>query len=128
MDELRKWGSQLRKGSLEMCLLGAIARRPSYGFEIAQTLGRGADLAVAEGTLYPLLNRLLAEGLIEASWRESSSGPPRKYYALTAAGGAALVEMRAEWQRYVAAVEQLFALPPEQADLAPPLDVGPRKG
>lgn len=129
-DELRKWSTQIRKGSLELCLLGAIAGRPRYGFEIAQSLGGDGGLAVSEGTLYPLLNRLLAEGLIEASWRESASGPPRKYYALTPSGRQTFEAMRQEWRRYTASVESILASAGDEtpADLGPVLGVEPKVG
>ena len=65
-DDLKKWSSQIRKGSLEMCLLGVLAHEPRYGFEIVQHLNETSGLAVSEGTLYPLLNRLQNEALIEA--------------------------------------------------------------
>lgn len=107
-SEDRKWTSQIRKGSLEMCLLGVIASRPRYGFEIVQYLN-GSDLAVTEGTIYPLLNRLQNEGLIDARWQESANGPPRKYYAQTEAGAAAFFRMRDEWRQYAASVEQILA-------------------
>src|SRR6476620_8804326 len=93
-DDLKKWSSQIRKGSLEMCLLGVLAHQPRYGFEIVQHLNDTSGLAVSEGTLYPLLNRLQNESLIDAYWQESASGPPRKYYTLTATGRESFARMR----------------------------------
>ena len=107
-DDLKKWSSQIRKGSLEMCLLAVLAEKPRYGFEIAQHLDDDSGLAVTEGTLYPLLNRLQNEGLIEAYWQESASGPPRKYYTVTAAGREAFLKMRDEWRKYAQAVERIL--------------------
>ncbi|MFK4794997.1 PadR family transcriptional regulator [Sphingobium sp. ZW T5_29] len=52
---------------------------------------------VLEGTLYPLLNRLRRDGLIEHEWQESASGPPRKYFALTAEGRTQLARFRDYW-------------------------------
>lgn len=108
-DELKKWSSQIRKGSLEMCLLAVVAHQPRYGFEIVQHLNELSGLAVSEGTLYPLLNRLQNEGLIEAFWQESASGPPRKYYNLTEPGREAFARMRDEWRRYAGSVEAVLA-------------------
>jgi PadR family transcriptional regulator PadR len=108
-DQLKKWNSQIRKGSLEMCLLGVLGRQPRYGFEIVQHLNQTSGLAVSEGTLYPLLNRLQNEALIEAFWQESASGPPRKYYSLTPAGRETFARMREEWRRYAIAVEAVLA-------------------
>lgn len=107
-DDLKKWSSQIRKGSLEMCLLAVLAHQARYGFEIVQHLNDTSGLAVSEGTLYPLLNRLQNEQLIEAFWQESASGPPRKYYTLTATGREAFGRMRDEWRRYAESVESVL--------------------
>jgi len=60
---------------------------------------------VSEGTVYPILSRLRRDGLVATEWRESPSGPPRKYYHLTAAGAAALADFRAQWRIFAQAVE-----------------------
>jgi PadR family transcriptional regulator PadR len=119
-DDLKKWASQIRKGSLEMCLLGVLADEARYGFEIVQNLGTSDGLAISEGTLYPLLNRLQNEGLIEASWQESPNGPPRKYYSLTASGREAFARMREEWRRHAGAVEAILARGERSAGIVPP--------
>jgi PadR family transcriptional regulator PadR len=116
-EDLKKWASQIRKGSLEMCLLAAIARRPCYGFDIMQEL---RDLLTSEGTLYPLLNRLQNEGAIDAYWQESASGPPRKYYTLTETGRETLAHMQIEWQRYTSAVEAVLTATAEVSDDSQP--------
>lgn len=118
-DDLKKWASQIRKGSLEMCLLGVLADEARYGFEIVQNLGTSDGLAISEGTLYPLLNRLQNEGLIEANWQESPSGPPRKYYSLTPSGRDAFVRMREEWRRHAGAVEAILARSERSGNVAP---------
>ncbi len=61
-------------------------------------------MATSEGTIYPLLSRLRREGLVEATWQESSSGPPRRYYELTGAGARALDQFAHEWPRFNEAV------------------------
>jgi PadR family transcriptional regulator PadR len=128
-DDLKKWSSQIRKGSLEMCLLGVLAHQPRYGFEIVQHLNDTSGLAVSEGTLYPLLNRLQNEGLIDAYWQESASGPPRKYYTLTATGRESFARMRDEWRRYADSVEAVLAASEAAAPAAParvPLEMAPK--
>ena len=74
--------SQMRKGMLEYCILLLLERQPAYSSDIIRSL-KEAELLVVEGTLYPLLNRLKREGLLQYRWEESRMGPPRKYYALT---------------------------------------------
>ena len=83
--------AQLRKGTLEGCILQIISREPTYGYAIAAT-------AVTEGTLYPLLLRLERKGLIAAEYRAGSGGPSRKYYRLTPDGVQYLSEFAAAWQ------------------------------
>lgn len=72
---------QMRKGFLAYCVL-KICKKPMYTSDIITRLHR-AELVVVEGTIYPLLSRLRKDGLLEHEWRESESGPPRKYYVIT---------------------------------------------
>ncbi len=97
---------QLKKGALEMCVLALLARGESYAYEIASTLAAG--IGMGEGTIYPLMRRMQDDGLVDTRLVESSSGPPRKYYRLTAAGRAALAAQKREWQAFTAAVDQLL--------------------
>jgi PadR family transcriptional regulator PadR len=80
------WQEQLRRGTLELAVLLAIAPERRYGLEILRHL-EFADLVLAEGTIYPLLARLEREGLLAAEWVEGQGPRPRKYYQLTIAGG-----------------------------------------
>ena len=75
---------QLRKGFLAYCVLRVCAS-PRYTSEIIARLHE-AELVVVEGTIYPLLNRLQRDGLLEHEWQESEQGPPRKYYRTTPFG------------------------------------------
>lgn len=97
--------AQLRKGALELVVLSVIRQRgEAYPTDILTRL-KEAELIVVEGTLYPLLSRLKQGGLLDYSWRESTAGPPRKYYRLTAAGEAFLAELHASWRELVSAVD-----------------------
>ena len=78
--------SQLRKGTLEYCVLALLDEGERYGFELVRTLSEADGLMVSEGTIYPLLSRLRRDLMVETSWQESESGPPRRYYHLTEAG------------------------------------------
>lgn len=98
-DPQDKWVTQLRKGSLELCVLTIIAGEPRYGYEIAKELGTVHGPSVSEGTVYPILSRLKRDGLLDSRIEESSSGPPRKYYGLTAAGRQRLEAMNDAWDR-----------------------------
>lgn len=100
--------AQLRRGVLEYCVLALLREQERYGFELARALAEVDGLVTSEGTLYPLLARLRRDGLLETRWRESPSGPPRRYYRLTAEGRAALERFRAEWTRFRDAVDHVL--------------------
>lgn len=91
--ETEAWASQLRKGVLELAVLGLLAEEPKYGSQLVDDLAAHPALAITAGTVYPLLARLAKGGLVTASWRESKAGPPRKYYLLTPTGRAQLRAM-----------------------------------
>jgi len=100
--------TQLLKGTLDMCLLATIARRPCYGYEMVQQLAQqGLDL-VSEGSIYPLLGRLQHLGYIEGYLVASRDGPKRKYYRLLPAGAKQLEHWRAEWETFAQAVERIL--------------------
>ena len=88
--------AQMRKGVLEFCILSVLKDNEAYTSEILDTL-KGAKLLVVEGTVYPLLTRLKNDGLLNYRWEESTSGPPRKYYALTELGKSFLNELIGTW-------------------------------
>ena len=98
--------SQMRKGMLEYCILLLLRQKPAYANEIISRL-KEADMIVVEGTLYPLLTRLKNDGLLRYEWQESTQGPPRKYYALTADGQAALDQLDTAWQELARTVNYL---------------------
>ena len=95
--------SQMRKGLLEYCILSIISRDEAYASDILDTL-KQANLLVVEGTLYPLLTRMKNEELLTYRWQESTSGPPRKYYALTEQGQELLNQLHEEWKTIQQAV------------------------
>lgn len=95
---------QMRKGVLEYCILSIISRGEVYASDILTNL-KDAKLLVVEGTVYPLLTRLKNAGLVSYEWKESSSGPPRKYFQLTKEGVEFLTELGNTWQELVHAVQ-----------------------
>jgi PadR family transcriptional regulator, regulatory protein PadR len=104
-----KWEVQLRKGCLELAILAALWAERLYGLEIMRRLASGSGLNVPEGTVYPLLSRLKAEGLLSSEWVEADAGHPRKYYRLTAAGRRRVVEMARFWENFSASLDDLLA-------------------
>jgi PadR family transcriptional regulator PadR len=97
--------AQMRRGTLQYCVLALLAFEERYGFDLVRTLGDANGMVTSEGTIYPLLSRLRRDGLVESRWRESSSGPPRRYYRATEAGKSALDDFRREWRRFRDAVD-----------------------
>lgn len=103
-DFFDNWTVQVRKGVLELCLLSALESGEQYGYALVKDLCALPGLTVAEGSIYPLLSRMKSAGLVESRLEESSSGPARKYYQLTAAGRNRLLLMRPYFDALVAAV------------------------
>jgi PadR family transcriptional regulator PadR len=104
-----KWEVQLRKGCIELAILAALWDGKLYGLEILRRLESDSDLIVSEGTVYPLLSRLKALGLVRSEWVESDAGHPRKYYALTPAGKQRVREMAGMWTRFASSMSRLLA-------------------
>ena len=102
------WVSQLRKGLVEVCVLGVLQRGEAYGYAILKTLREIDALALTESTLYPALGRLTKEGLLSVRSAPSPDGPPRRYYTLTAAGRERLAEVRVYWQALQRGVNELL--------------------
>jgi len=98
--------AQMRKGVLEFCILSILQHGDAYTSEILSQL-KDAKLLVVEGTIYPLLTRLKNAGLLSYRWEESTSGPPRKYYALTENGVMFSKELDKTWGNLVTAVNQI---------------------
>ncbi len=97
--------AQMRKGLLEFCVLSLLSSRPRYGYELVQELAKSDGMLTTEGTIYPLLSRLRRERLVDTEWRESTGGPPRKYYRVTSTGHRALASFRGEWRSLRDAVD-----------------------
>lgn len=100
--------AQMRKGSLEFCIMLLISKKALYASDILEKL-KDADLIVVEGTLYPILSRLRSEEFVSYEWRESKSGPPRKYYSLTKDGKDTLKELTKTWTSLSNSIHSLLS-------------------
>lgn len=97
---------QFKKGVLELCVLSLLEHGDRYGYDVA---GAFSDkIQIADGTVYPILRRLSAEGYVSSYLRESSEGPPRKYYALTAKGKEFKQVLKDEWIRFTNQVNEMI--------------------
>jgi PadR family transcriptional regulator PadR len=99
---------QMRKGILEFCVLHIISRGEVYTSDLIEEL-TSARIAVVEGTLYPLLNRLRKAELLDYKWIESASGPPRKYYLLTEKGRSFLDLLNVTWNDLVTSTNAIIS-------------------
>ncbi|MDR6463359.1 PadR family transcriptional regulator [Chryseobacterium sediminis] len=94
---LEKWQSQVKKGTLSFIVLLVLKENELYGYELIEKVKTLTNIEIAEGTLYPLMNRLKTDTLLESKWVEQETGIPRKYYFLTEIGKKTLEEMKTQW-------------------------------
>ena len=97
---------QYKKGVLDLCVLSLLRKQDRYGYEISDYLSKRID--IADGTVYPLLRKLKADGLVTTYVQEKSGGPPRKYYKLTQLGEDVYNMDRAEYLRFAETVRELL--------------------
>jgi PadR family transcriptional regulator PadR len=100
---------QLKKGALDLCVLALLSRGDSYAYEIASRLAEA--IGMGEGTIYPLMRRMQADGLVETYLVESSAGPSRKYYRLTGSGQTSFAAQKDAWRSFAGAVQSILGEP-----------------
>jgi PadR family transcriptional regulator PadR len=108
-DQPDNWERQVKKGWLELAILASLWGEELYGLDILRRLERDTDLVLAEGTIYPILSRLKAEGLVTTRWVEGEAGHPRKYYALTAPGRRRALAMARYASGFLGSIGRLIA-------------------
>ena len=96
----------MRKGFLEYFILLLLKKKPAYVSDIITEL-KDAKLIIVEGTLYPLLTRLKNIELLDYCWKESTQGPPRKYYEMTPKGEKFLAELEKAWEELEEALKKI---------------------
>ena len=101
-----------------MAILASLWRRRLYGLEMIRYLEDNSDLVLAEGTVYPILGRLKAKGLVTSVWVETEAGHPRKYYTLTDTGSHRLLRMAEAWMSFSGGVSHLLQPIIEQREKA----------
>jgi PadR family transcriptional regulator PadR len=100
--------TQLKKGTLELCVLSLLSQGDRYGFELAGTIS--AHIEISEGTIYPLLKRIRDEGYVTTYLQESQEGPPRKYYKITDYGRNTKERLENEWRKPIKGMDKILAL------------------
>ncbi len=104
---VHKWKSQVKKGTLTFIVLNVLNGNEYYGVELIEKVRQYTSIEIAEGTLYPLLNRLKKEELLTSKWVEQESGIPRKYYVLTETGAITLDKMKDFWNNLEASIKTI---------------------
>ncbi len=107
MEYLDNIQAQIRKGILEFAILVIIEGGEIYASDILKSLSN-TELIIVEGTLYPLLSRLKRHELVQYAWKESKTGPPRKYYNLTPKGVEALGKLKITWSALYKSINNLM--------------------
>jgi PadR family transcriptional regulator PadR len=102
--------AQMRRGAIEHCVLALLRGQERYAPELVEDLASRDGMVTSEGTIYPLLSRLRRDGMVATTWRESASGPPRRYYRLTPSGAQALERFTREWRTFAAAVDDILEI------------------
>lgn len=101
-EALKKFQKEMNGGTSSLVLLSVLgkAARPMYGYQIAKLIEAGSNDAgiVKQGALYPVLRSMESTGLLESEVEPSVSGPPRRYYRITAAGRTVLQKWTEIWQ------------------------------
>jgi len=102
--------SQMRRGVIGPAVLGLLRAEKMYGLDILRSLGQQAGLITSEGTIYPLLNRLEAAGLLTSEWNLNEGARPRRYYEITVSGRDELLAFTEEWVRFTGAVDHSLGI------------------
>lgn len=97
---------QFKKGVLELCVFAILEERDCYGYELVNSISE--NIAISEGTIYPLLRRLTKEGYFTTYLMESTEGPPRKYYKITSQGLEVYTELKKQWNSFVEGVNRII--------------------
>jgi PadR family transcriptional regulator PadR len=97
---------QFNKGVIELCVLALVSTRDFYGYELVETISK--KIEISEGTIYPILRRLTQEDYFETYLKESSEGPPRKYYRMTTRGRRATEALIEQWEKFSESVQFLI--------------------
>ena len=105
---LAGWDKQLSKVILDLAILACLQSGRLYGLQLLKILKNTSNLIVVEGTIYPILNRLKTESLIQAEWVYENEGHPRKYYSLTSEGKKKLIQMSKHWIEFSEKVNKLL--------------------
>lgn len=98
--------TQLKKGVLEMVVLSKISEKDRYGYAIYQEISN--NMLISESTIYPILRKLTRDKLCSTYLRESTEGPPRKYFKVTNLGEERLTDLKYDWKKFQRVVNDMI--------------------
>ncbi|WP_442879664.1 PadR family transcriptional regulator [Anaerorhabdus sp.] len=98
--------TQFKKGVLELVVMMVVAKQDIYGYELVKEVSN--IVHVNEGTIYPLLKRMTNDSLFDTYLRESTEGPPRKYYRITARGIETMEQTKKEWMEFSTSINRFI--------------------
>lgn len=98
--------TQFKKGVLDLCVLSILKKKDHYGYELVQKISK--NIAITEGTLYPILRRLKNDGYLQTYLKESNEGPSRKYYSLTKNGEQKAMELKKRWDDFEKKIRKIL--------------------
>lgn len=97
---------QYKKGVIELCILSILIKKDMYGYELSDYISKQID--ISDGTVYPILRKLKADGLVKTYLIEESGGPPRKYYSITETGIKQFKNDSADWLQFSETVKKII--------------------
>lgn len=98
---------ELRRGIIAIAVLSQL-NEEQYGYSLQKLLAE-QGLEVDQGTLYPLMRRLEAQGLLGSNWRIVDEARPRRYYVISPQGRTALKNLKNEWNSIVATLDKMLS-------------------
>ena len=107
---------ELMQGTLDMLILKAVSLGPLHGYGVLLRIEQisGERLKIEQGSLYPALYRLEAQGWIDAEWGESENKRKAKFYRLTAAGRRRLQQETSRWNEMAGVMAAILQAVPEK--------------
>lgn len=103
------WPSEWTRATLSQTALAIIgAEGTTYGYQILQRLEAAGFGTIKGGTLYPILARLEADGLVTSSWGEGDGGPGRKFVSITDRGRTEIAQNAGQWKGFAEMIETIW--------------------
>lgn len=98
--------SQLKRGVLDLCVFALLAKDDCYGYKLVKIISD--NIAITDGTIYPLLKRLRDDGFVDTYLVESQEGPPRKFYRLTNSGHEQMSYKLQGWKQFYTGINEIL--------------------